>query len=121
MITSDSIIKAVCQVLELDRDKLLKSLKANDTKTGKYSTGKYAYASYISAYLIRQKVLVPKSSKNLGTTLKPPTYKQIAEIFNRKAHWTVMNWEIECKNNIRDNKEFKLKYELVLNKLNEKI
>src|SRR5688572_3980019 len=100
MITPDLIINAVCEALELDRDRLLIE-KAQRNQNYKC---KYADAGYIAAYLIRKKVLVPKTTKIGGQEMKPPTYKQIAYVFKRKAHKTIMDWEIEAHTALRDKK-----------------
>lgn len=120
-LTSDLIIQTVCEALQLDRDKLIFEAQPKDEQ-GRYLKGKYADASHIAAFLIRAKVKVPKQTKVGGNEFKTPTYKEIAKEFKRKAHWTVMNWELECSIQLRENKpEFKAKYDMVVNLLDKNV
>lgn len=117
-VTQDQIINIVCKALELDRDKLL----SDDIKRSREYESKYLPAKYITAYLIREKVKVIKETKRFGREKKTPTYKQIAKIFNRKCHKSIIYWEIDCRVMLREkNEKFKEKFDMVINLLDNNV
>ncbi len=116
-INTDSIIDAVCKALDLDKDKLIidKPIRNFDYLQ------KYTPAKQIAASLIRANVLIEKNSKTYGKTLKQITYNDIASIFKRKSHAQIIHWEIDCKINIRQDKEFSNKYNMVVDLLDNNV
>lgn len=109
MYTAETIIETVCTALKLDKDKL------NEVKNLAYMDGRH-----IAIYLIRQKVKVPFPIKKDPEATRTPTYKEIAYIFKRKQHGTIMYCELECKKLIKVDKPFREKYEMVVNLLDGK-
>jgi chromosomal replication initiation ATPase DnaA len=103
VITTDYIIETVCKVLELDRDKLL-----NYNKRGEYVDGRF-----IAMYLIREKLKSTDKHKDEV----PFYYKEISDIFNRKQHGTSMYACKTVPHLLRNDKKFKVKYELVIKSL----
>lgn len=108
-ITSDEIINIVCLALKLDRDEVVKqgrnSLINSDGKS-------------IAVTLIRQNVKIPKPTRDDPDRLKAPTYKEIAYIFKKASHKTIIDAELECKKLLKVDKKFKEKYDRVMDLLN---
>jgi len=103
--TPEYIILTVCKALDTNRDEIFERKVFFD-------------ARLIAIYLIRQHITVKRPiTGDKNRTIKIP-YTEIAELFNRKQHGTIMYAEIECKNLIKIDKNFKAKYEKVIKILN---
>ena len=79
----------------------------------------YKDAQHIAVYIIRQNIVVSSPVKCEPNRLKKITYKEIANIFNKKQHWTIMSSELECKNLLKVDKSFKIKFDKVIFAINK--
>ncbi len=119
MLTPKSVINIVCQVLELDVEKL--SIK------GKQVNQKYRDARLIATYLMRKYIFEDRvvMSKIGGKRVyceseKHITYKEISKSLNRKAPETSMASYLACNDLLKTNKEFRLKYQSVIEEMDKK-
>ncbi len=101
-ITTEIIIKTVCEVLELDRDKLLGYNKSEN----------YVDGRFIAMFLMRKHLSSINRHKNEVVCF----YDEISKTFNRKQHGTAIN---ACKKveYLLKNKKFKVKYDLIIKAL----
>lgn len=102
MVTSDAIIRIVCEALSLDRENVVPKKILNKRCT----PDKHGLARQMIVRLIRNQVKVqyPEKFKNLKNETRNPTYKQIAELFN-VSHKTTLYWELECRIRLKDQKQ----------------
>lgn len=104
--TEQYIISLVCLTLCLDRDKLL-----SNNKTRSYSDGRF-----IAMYLVREKIKVDNINYDFRMSEKPPL-KKIAYIFKRENHASVIHALKEVQSQLKYNKSFKRKFDMVYNLL----
>lgn len=105
----------MCEVLEIDKDKLLVA--------NKQGTQKYRDARLIIAHALRNNVTFTKVI--LGTTAdgkrklmevdQPITYQHISDVLLRKRAQSAMASEMACKYLMDSNKDFKEQYDKVSN------
>ena len=116
MLTPEYIINLVCQVLELDTDKM--------TIQGKQINQKYRDARLIAIFLMRDRIYDERMvmSKIEGKrvnvySIKPLTYREISNAFNRKRPESAMASYLACRDLLKTNKVFRIKYQLAVEQL----
>ncbi len=116
MLTPEYIINLVCQVLELDTDKM--------TVQGKQFNQKYRDARLIAIYLMRDRIYEDRmvmskiEGKRINVyAIKPLTYREISNTFKRKRPESAMASYLACRDLLKTNKDFRVKYQLAVEQL----
>lgn len=98
------IIDIVCRCLEINWHKLVSIDKHR----------KYTDARFIAILIMRDRV-------KMHDEIKKMPYSEIAYIFKRKTHKSALDAEYEAKKLIKTDKEFKKKYDIVINLLDSNV